>query len=557
MAPYKVGPDYIDPGYHALATGRPGRNLDPVLVGEHRIAPLFLHGAAGADLAVVEGVMGLYDGRLADGHGSTAHVAGLLEAPVVLVVDCRGQSRSVAALVHGFRSFDPAIAGRRRGPQPGRQRPARGGAARGAATRSGCRCSARCRGARSWPCRPGTSAWCRRPSTAPAATAAVEALAELVAAHVDLDAVLRLAEPIPPGPAWDPAAELAAAEPVAERRRCVDARRALHARPVVAVAGGAAFTFGYAENAELLAAAGLEVAVVDPLHDERLPDGTAALVLGGGFPEVHAAALSANAPLRAAVADARRVRCSGARRVRRAALPLRRPRRRTRCAASCPRPPPMTGRLTLGYRDAVALTDSVPFAAGQRVRGHEFHHCAVTPRAGRRAGLGLARRRARGLRDGRRARVVPAHPPGRRPGGRRTLRPCRSARSSAESASRSGRAGTISLDRSSDYGPLAPISAADQPPAGVRLRAQRPRAALGPVMLGRRSAARPGNDPGPHCPVTGLRGGRRAHRPTGPDGWATSEEELPRARERVAGPRRPGPSSTSTAAGRSPAVSRR
>ena len=98
------GPDYIDPGYHTLAAGRPGRNLDPVLVGVDRIAPLARHGAAGAGIAVVEGVMGLFDGRLADGHGSTAEVAGLIGAPVVLVVDARGQSRSLAALLHGFRS---------------------------------------------------------------------------------------------------------------------------------------------------------------------------------------------------------------------------------------------------------------------------------------------------------------------------------------------------------------------------------------------------------------------------------------------------------------------
>ena len=79
---HKVGPDYIDPGYHALACGRPGRNLDPHLVGEDRVVPLLLHGARGADVAVVEGVMGLYDGRVGgDGFASTAHVARLTREP--------------------------------------------------------------------------------------------------------------------------------------------------------------------------------------------------------------------------------------------------------------------------------------------------------------------------------------------------------------------------------------------------------------------------------------------------------------------------------------------
>ena len=112
VSPHKVGPDYIDPGYHALAAGRPGRNLDPWLVGEERIAPLFLHGARNADVAVVEGVMGLFDGvdpalGLDPDHGSTAHVARLLAAPVVLVVDAARAGRSVAALVCGFAGFDP------------------------------------------------------------------------------------------------------------------------------------------------------------------------------------------------------------------------------------------------------------------------------------------------------------------------------------------------------------------------------------------------------------------------------------------------------------------
>ena len=109
VSPHKVGPDYIDPGYHALATGRPGRNLDPVMVGEDLVAPLFLHGSAGADVAVVEGVMGLFDGRGSSDEGSTAHVAHLLDAPVVLVVDASSQSRSVAALVHGFTSYDEGL----------------------------------------------------------------------------------------------------------------------------------------------------------------------------------------------------------------------------------------------------------------------------------------------------------------------------------------------------------------------------------------------------------------------------------------------------------------
>ncbi|MFE6485915.1 cobyrinate a,c-diamide synthase, partial [Streptomyces sp. NPDC057757] len=110
VSAHKVGPDYIDPGYHALATGRVGRNLDAYLCGTELIAPLFGHGARGCELAVVEGVMGLYDGAAGEGElASTAQVAKLLRAPVVLVVDASSQSRSVAALVHGFVSWDPEV----------------------------------------------------------------------------------------------------------------------------------------------------------------------------------------------------------------------------------------------------------------------------------------------------------------------------------------------------------------------------------------------------------------------------------------------------------------
>src|SRR5215216_5393770 len=102
---HKVGPDYIDPGYHALATGRPGRNLDPHLCHADQLAPLLLHGSAvptPADVAVVEGVMGLFDGRMGgEGFASTAHVAGLVRAPLLVVVDISRMARTTAALVHG------------------------------------------------------------------------------------------------------------------------------------------------------------------------------------------------------------------------------------------------------------------------------------------------------------------------------------------------------------------------------------------------------------------------------------------------------------------------
>lgn len=113
VSPHKVGPDYIDPGYHALAAGRPGRNLDPWLVGEERIAGLLRHGAAvpsPADIAVVEGVMGLHDGAVGHrGYASTAHVARLVAAPVLLVLDTTAQGRSAAALALGMGAFDPAV----------------------------------------------------------------------------------------------------------------------------------------------------------------------------------------------------------------------------------------------------------------------------------------------------------------------------------------------------------------------------------------------------------------------------------------------------------------
>ncbi|GLW52699.1 hydrogenobyrinate a,c-diamide synthase [Kitasatospora phosalacinea] len=369
VSPHKVGPDYIDPGYHALAAGRPGRNLDAWMSGPERIAPLFAHGAAGADVAVVEGVMGLYDGAAGRGElASTAQVAKLLRAPVVLVVDASSQSRSVAALVHGFASWDPQVrlAGvilnkvasdrhetlLREALEEGSGVPVLGAVRRAGAVDTPSR-------------HLGLVPAVERSAEA---LRAVREMGELVAASVDLDAVLALARTAPPltDAPWDAAAEV---EPLDGPR------------PRIALAGGAAFSFSYAENAELLAAAGAEVVPFDPLHDEQLPERTAALVIGGGFPEVYVSELSANAALRAAVAE---LAAAGAPVVGECAglLYLGRELDGLPMCGVLDTTARMTPRLTLGYREAVALADSPLAAAGSRVRGHEFHRTTTDPPAG-------------------------------------------------------------------------------------------------------------------------------------------------------------------------------
>ncbi len=367
VSPHKVGPDYIDPGYHALATGRPGRNLDAYLCGPDLVAPLFLHGAAGADVAVVEGVMGLYDGAAGLGElSSTAQAAKLLRAPVVLVVDASSQSRSVAALVHGFASWDPEVrvagvilnkvASDRHEELLREALDACGVPVLGVLRRA-----------------PLVHTPSRHLGLVPVAerrteaTGAVAELAERVRSGCDLRALLALAHSAPPLPREPWAPPVPAGRP--------------RGRPVVAVAGGPAFTFSYAEHTELLRAAGADVAVFDPLRDTALPPGTAGLVLGGGFPEVYAPELSANEPLRRAVA---KLAASGAPVAAECAglLYLARELDGEPMCGVLDATARMTDRLTLGYREAVAVGDSVLAAAGTRMRGHEFHRTAVDPGAG-------------------------------------------------------------------------------------------------------------------------------------------------------------------------------
>jgi cobyrinic acid a,c-diamide synthase len=365
VAPFKVGPDFIDPGYHALAAGRPGRNLDPVLVGERLIGPLYAHGAAGADIAVIEGVMGLFDGRIEDAAtvpatGSTAHVAALLGAPVILVVDARGQSHSIAALLQGFSTFDTGTrvagvilnrVGSARHEQVLRQACEQAGVpVLGAVPRAvELELPTRYLGLVT------AVEFGRR------AHAAIDAMTELVARHVDLAAVLAATGSHVVDPPWDPVAAVGEPPP---------------GRATVAVAAGKAFTFGYAEHPELLRAAGAQVVEFDPLTGP-LPDGTDAVLLPGGFPEQFTAELSANDVVRRQINE---LAAAGA--------PIH-----AECAGliylvSDLDGHPMCGvldgsarftkHLALGYHDAVAVADSSLYSVGQRAVGHEFHRTVVT-----------------------------------------------------------------------------------------------------------------------------------------------------------------------------------
>ncbi|MEM9713079.1 MAG: cobyrinate a,c-diamide synthase [Actinomycetota bacterium] len=358
----KVGPDFLDPGYHALATGRAPRNLDAWMSGPDAIAPLAARAGAGAELLVIEGVMGLFDGAVDGSPSSTADVAALLDAPVVLVVDASAMSASVAALVRGFRDHDPrirlagAILNRVAGP---RHRTLLTEALEaidvevlGSVDRDD---------ALIWRDRHlGLVPVEERPAEV---SAALERLGAQVAAGCDLARLRAVADAAP----TTSATNLPEVDPVSSDR------------PVrIAVAGGPAFTFLYRDNVEALEAAGAELVAFDPLIDEALPDDVTGLVVGGGFPEVHATRLADNEALLSEVGH--RVgaglvtwaECGGL-------LWLARSLDGRAMAGALAVEASMTDRLTLGYRHATAVGDTPVLADGDEVRGHEFHYSTAEP----------------------------------------------------------------------------------------------------------------------------------------------------------------------------------
>jgi cobyrinic acid a,c-diamide synthase len=360
VAAAKVGPDFIDPGYHALATGRPPRNLDPWLCGAEAVGPLAGRAAAGADLLLVEGVMGLFDGAADGALSSTADVARLLDAPVVLVVDAGALSGSVAAIVHGFASLDPTItvAGviLNRVGSDGHEALLREAVAPLAVPVLG---ALRRDDRLTWRDRHlGLVPVAEHPAEV---TRALDALGGAVAERCDLEALCSLARTAP-----DRAVAPVLLPPTV-------------GPPVrVAVAGGPAFTFTYTDTLDALEAAGAEVVAFDPLTAPALPEGIDGLLAGGGFPETYAADLAANVTL---LADVRHrvggglptwAECGGL-------LWLAAELDGHAMAGALPIRARMTERLTLGYRTATTTVDTPIGPAGTTVRGHEFHYTTAEP----------------------------------------------------------------------------------------------------------------------------------------------------------------------------------
>ncbi len=363
----KVGPDFIDTGYHRLATGRPSRNLDAWICGEEAIAPLAARAAEGADLLVIEGVMGLFDGaseEVATGElptASTAAIARLIAAPVILVIDASAMSQSVAALVHGYSTLSVEV-------------PIRGvilNRVGSDAHEEGLRRALEPLGTEVVGClrRDDSFEWRdRHLGLIPVVERpheiehSLERLAEAIERSLDLDAILRLARSATP-------LRCGAIAPAVQQTD----------RPVrIAVAGGEAFSFVYPDNLERLQEAGAEVVPVDPARDERLPDGTAALYAGGGFPEIFAEQLAGNRHLldevksRAATGMPIWAECGGL-------LWLAESLGAHVLGGVIPTRGEMTRRLTLGYRRAVVLADNPVAPKGTQLRGHEFHYSTCGP----------------------------------------------------------------------------------------------------------------------------------------------------------------------------------
>jgi cobyrinic acid a,c-diamide synthase len=363
VALFKCGPDYLDPTYHARAVGHATQNLDGWMMGREAVLSTFLSATRDADVAIIEGVMGLFDGASPTSEeGSTAEIAKWLDAPVVLVVDAGGMARSVAALVAGFVAFDSAlrVAGvicnrvGSRGHAELLQKAVRpsflGAIPRDAAASF-----------------PERHLGLRTADEQALPESLLDAWGGIATEWLRLDAVLELARSAPP---------LADHEPDQ-----VSAPASFRAR--IGIAEDEAFHFYYVDNLRRLEALGATLVRFSPLHDARLPD-VDGLYLGGGYPEAHARALAANASLRADVlAFARRggpiyAECGGLMFLTQAIRTL--DGARYEMVGLLPSEACMRDRLqALGYVEVETQTRTLLGPKGTRFRGHQFRYSALEP----------------------------------------------------------------------------------------------------------------------------------------------------------------------------------
>lgn len=391
LAPFKAGPDYLDPTYLTRAAAAPCRTLDTWMLSPQTVQTLFARIAGGVDVAIVEGVMGLYDGRTGgpagegEEEGSTGHLAKLLDAPVLLVVDATGAARTLAAIVLGCQRFDPAvrIAGiLLSGVSSPRHLQAVGGPIQ------------RVTGLPvlgHLPRRDDLAVPSRHLGLIPAAEHGVDdaffdRLALQAEETVDLDAILTLAQHAPPLPNAAPPPGPSHLFPQAQtfhppgpgHRSLRPAHRPARPTVRIALALDDAFSFYYEDSLDVLRAHGAEFLPFSPLKDDSLPPGTEAMYIGGGFPEVFAAQLAANAPILAAVHRAAQsglpiyAECGGLMYLCQGIVD--KSGARHRMAAVIPRWSHMgQRRAALGYRVATARRPTLLSPAGHTVRGHEFH----------------------------------------------------------------------------------------------------------------------------------------------------------------------------------------
>ena len=358
VQPFKCGPDFIDPSLHLAVTGRASRNLDIRMCGSDWVRQCFARHADGAAIAVIEGVMGLFDG----GSGSAAELAALLGVPVLLVLDVRSMAESAAAIVRGFETLDPRV--RLAGVIFNQVGSAKHLQLVSEAVRRHCR--AEIIGA--LPRESGISLPSRHLGLHMGAEADInrQQLVSLIEQHLDLDRLMQIAGeaqvPIVP-----PAALL---EPVGKVR--------------LGVARDEAFCFYYQDNLELLQAAGAELVFFSPLHDKALPEHLDGLYFGGGYPELHAAQLAANQPMREQVLAFSRAdrpvyaECGGFMYLCEAVVDSEGGRHDM--AGVFPVTARMGQRLRrLGYRTAELREASLLGTAGSLLHGHEFHYSDIDP----------------------------------------------------------------------------------------------------------------------------------------------------------------------------------